>query len=164
MNRRKFLKLIGLLPVVGILSRPQNGPKEGVSNRPNTAEMSDSDGAPWHYDGQIDFREIDDSKLGEWWAALNDFELPMEFGEVPKSVNERDYLRGAFRIVNSICPRGAAMQAWQDRIAPRNMPLVMIRDSTARSTCSSIVNHSYSSQPHTLTIAISSISSGLEAE
>ena len=115
MDRRKFLKLAASLPIIGILPRLTvqrifGSLTQHTSNGQNLAEpRGASRSAAWDYAGQINFRQIDESTLGEWWAALCGLEMPKEFGDVPKSVNERDYLRGAFRIVNAICPRDVAM-------------------------------------------------------
>ena len=124
MNRRSFLKVLALLGVNGLVYRSiiQNGSEENSNTARRFPKDSNSvTGAPWET-GRLDFREIDDKKLGEWWAALNDFELPKEFGEVPKfpPVNETDYLRGAFRILNAICPKDTANEAWLRRVATRS--------------------------------------------
>lgn len=68
--------------------------------------------------GWIDLNEVDENTLGKWWADLNAFELPKEFGKIPDTVNKQDYLRGAFRILSAFTPERIANEAWLRKMAP----------------------------------------------
>jgi hypothetical protein len=130
MDRRTFLKLAALFSLIAILPKSnlrnifrnvtQHERAGEILRKPRGASSSTA----WDYAGQIDFRQIDEKTLGEWWAILCGMEMPKEFNNVPRSMNERDYIRGAFQIVNAICPRDAAMDAWQrnmGRICPEEI-------------------------------------------
>jgi len=40
--------------------------------------------------GWINLAQVDGATLGGWWADLNAFELPKEFGEIPSDVNREN--------------------------------------------------------------------------
>lgn len=55
-----------MFPIVGTLPRSlQNSPGEESSNARNMAKIPNSGVTEYDLDGQIDFREIDDKKLGD---------------------------------------------------------------------------------------------------
>jgi hypothetical protein len=111
MNRRHFLKTMFSLPVaLGIseikLQRLAAGRRRATQPTQDTRT------------GWINLNEVDENTLADWWADLNEFELPKEFGEIPDDVNAKDYLRGAFQILNAFTPEEAANQAWLRKMAP----------------------------------------------
>jgi hypothetical protein len=111
MNRRNFLKAMLSLPIA--LGIPENKLLRLASERRCVTKPPSDETSGW-----INFNEINETTLANWWADLNRFELPREFGEVPKNVNANDYLRGAFQILNAFTPEEAASQAWLRKMAP----------------------------------------------
>ena len=111
MKRRNFLKAAFSIPIaVGLfgadLTRSRRS-SESILASPGSKRSR------W-----INLVEIDDDTLGRWWADLNAFELPKEFGKMPSSVNAEDYLRGRFRVVNALTPEETANKPWLAEMAP----------------------------------------------
>jgi len=112
MNRRNFLKAVLSLPVA--LGIPESKLLNLTAKSRGTSRSSPDTVTP----GWINLEEVDETTLANWWADLNGFELPKEFGTIPDGVNSKDYLRGAFKILNAFTPEEAANQAWLRKMAP----------------------------------------------